>query len=86
MHWPPNWFSPMRGFTYASRLLEGRVMNSIPLWKEKLMPCVALELEELDLDRFKLIIMIVLANQPGEEHLQDWLEALIFDNLSGRVH
>jgi len=23
---------------YASRLLEGRVMNSIPLWKEKLMP------------------------------------------------
>jgi Smg protein len=47
---------------------------------------LALELEELDLERFKLIIMIVLANQPGEEHLQDWLEALIFDNLAGRVH
>ena len=47
---------------------------------------LALDLEELDLDRFKLIIMIVLANQPGEEHLQDWLEALIFDNLAGRVH
>lgn len=47
---------------------------------------LALELDEIDLDRFKLIIMIVLANQPGEEHLQDWIEAIIFDNLSSRLH
>lgn len=58
-----------------------------PIAREQIIErALALELEELDLDRFKLIIMIVLANQPGEEHLQDWLEALIFDNLSGRVH
>ncbi|MDR2877817.1 MAG: DUF494 domain-containing protein [Chromatiales bacterium] len=47
---------------------------------------MALEPDELDLDRFKLIIMMVLANQTGEEHLQDWIEALIFDNASGRLH
>lgn len=47
---------------------------------------MALEPDELDLDRFKLIIMMVLANQSGEEHMQDWIEALIFDSASGKLH
>lgn len=48
---------------------------------------MALELDELDLDKFKLIVMMVLSNQAGEEqHMQTWIEALVFDTASGRLH
>lgn len=47
---------------------------------------MALELEDIDLDKFKLIIMIVLANQSGNEDLQDWIETLVFDGGSDQLH
>lgn len=48
---------------------------------------MALELDELDLDKFKLIVMMVLSNQASEElHMQAWIEALVFDTPGGRLH
>ena len=58
-----------------------------PLSRELIIErALALDLDELDLEKFKLIIMMVLANQSGDEHMQDWIEALIFDNASGKLH
>lgn len=44
---------------------------------------MALELDELTLDRFKWIVMMVLANQPDNERAHVWLETIIFDTASG---
>lgn len=58
-----------------------------PLARELIIErAMALDLDELDLEKLKLIIMMVLANQSGDERLQDWIEALILDNASGRLH
>ncbi len=40
---------------------------------------MALDLEDIDLDKFRLIAMMVLANQSGNEDLQEWIETLVFD-------
>lgn len=47
---------------------------------------IAMDLDEIDLDKFKLIIMIVLANQAGNEDLQEWIETLVFDQASEHLH
>ncbi len=58
-----------------------------PLERELIIErAMALDLDELDLDKLKLIIMMVLANQSSDEYAQDWIEALIFDNSNGKLH
>jgi Smg protein len=47
---------------------------------------MALELDELTLERFKWIVMMVLANQPDNERAHIWLETIIFDRKSGYMH
>jgi Smg protein len=47
---------------------------------------MALDLDDIDLDKFRLIVMMVLANQTGNEDLQEWIETLVFDISSDRLH
>jgi len=47
---------------------------------------MALEIEEITLEQLKWIILMVLFNQPGQEHAYALLEDLVFDEMQGHVH
>jgi Smg protein len=47
---------------------------------------MALETDELTLERFKWIVMMVLANQPDNDRAHLWLEAVIFDTTRDYMH
>jgi Smg protein len=47
---------------------------------------MALETDELTLERFKWIVMMVLANQPDNDRAHLWLEAVIFDTARDYMH
>lgn len=46
----------------------------------------ALPEEEMDLERLKWLILLVLFNQPGEEVAYAWMEELVYDNVTGYLH
>lgn len=46
----------------------------------------ALPEEEMDLERLKWLILLVLFNQPGEEIAYAWMEELVYDNVTGYLH
>ncbi|MGC9456485.1 MAG: DUF494 family protein [Halothiobacillaceae bacterium] len=45
-----------------------------------------LEDEELDLERLKWVVLLVLFAQPGEEDAYAWMEDLVFENSVGYLH
>ena len=47
---------------------------------------LALPEEELDVERLKWLVLLVLFSQPGEEEAYAWMEELIYDNLAGYMH
>ena len=47
---------------------------------------MALENEEIDIDQFKWIVLMVLFNQPGQEAAVAWMEDLMFDGAGGSLH
>ena len=47
---------------------------------------LALPEEELDVERLKWLVLLVLFTQPGEEEAYAWMEELIYDNLTGYLH
>ena len=47
---------------------------------------LALPEEELDVERLKWLVLLVLFTQPGEEEAYAWMEELIYDNLTGYMH
>jgi len=47
---------------------------------------MALEVEEIALDQLKWVILMVLFNQPGQEHAYALLEELVFDEMQGHLH
>lgn len=48
---------------------------------------MALDTEnEVDIDQLKWVILMVLFNQPGEEAAYAWMEDLVFDEYTGRLH
>ncbi|OYY75123.1 MAG: hypothetical protein B7Y40_01490 [Gammaproteobacteria bacterium 28-57-27] len=47
---------------------------------------LALPEEELDVERLKWLVLLVLFTQPGEEEAYAWMEELVYDNLSGYMH
>lgn len=47
---------------------------------------MALEMEEIDLDTFKWVILMVLFNQPGQEAAYAWMEGLVLDDMSNLLH
>lgn len=47
---------------------------------------LALPEEEIDLERLKWLILLVLFNQPGQEAAYAWMEELVYDNLTGYLH
>lgn len=58
-----------------------------PLTREIIIErAMAVDMDELDIERFKWIVMMVLANQPGVEHSYDWVETLVSDSMEHAVH
>ena len=47
---------------------------------------MALEMDEITLEQLKWIILMVLFNQPGQEHAYALLEDLVFDEIQGHLH
>jgi len=47
---------------------------------------MALEMEDVTLEQLKWIILMVLFNQPGQEHAYALLEDLVFDEIQGHLH
>ena len=47
---------------------------------------MALEIEEIDLDHLRWVIMMVLCNQPGREEVSAWAEELIIDGVDAHLH
>jgi Smg protein len=46
---------------------------------------LALPEEDMDLERLKWLILLVLFTQPGEEAAYAWMEELVYDNLTGYI-
>lgn len=58
-----------------------------PLTREIIIErAMAVDMDELDIERFKWIVMMVLANQPGIESSYDWVETLVSDRMEHAVH
>lgn len=58
-----------------------------PLTRELVIDRVmALESEEIDLEQLKWVILMVLFNQPGQEHAYAWMEDLVFNEMQGQLH
>lgn len=47
---------------------------------------MALETDEIDLPQLKWVILMVLFNQPGQEANFAWMEDLLFEDFSERLH
>lgn len=47
---------------------------------------MALEIEEITLEQLKWIVLMVLNNQPGQEHAHALLEDMVLENLQGQLH
>jgi Smg protein len=47
---------------------------------------MALQADDIGLQRLKWIILMVLFNQPGQEQAYAWLEDLVFDVVTGYLH
>lgn len=47
---------------------------------------MALDLEEIDLEQIKWIVLMVLFNQPGQEVAVAWMEDCLFDEAPARLH
>lgn len=47
---------------------------------------LALPEDEMDLERLKWLILLVLFNQPGEEIAYAWMEELVYNNATGYLH
>jgi len=72
-----------RGFLHAleqHKIIDARTREII------IERAMALELDELTLERFKWIVMMVLANQPDSENAHVWLETIIFDGRHDHMH
>ncbi|MDX1432408.1 MAG: DUF494 family protein [Gammaproteobacteria bacterium] len=46
----------------------------------------ALEGEEIGLEQLKWVVLMVLFNQPGKEAVCTWMEDIVLDKASGRLH
>lgn len=46
----------------------------------------ALEGEEIELESLKWVVLMVLFNQPGKEAVFAWMEDIVLDKASGRLH
>jgi Smg protein len=47
---------------------------------------MALDTDQIDLEQLKWVILMVLFNQPGQEHAYAWMEDLVFEGLQDRLH
>lgn len=47
---------------------------------------MALETDAIDLEQLKWVVLMVLFNQPGQGNAYAWMEDLILDRESGRLH
>ena len=72
-----------RGFLYF--LEQSGVLD--PQTRELVVDRVmALEAESIDLEQLKWVVLMVLFNQPGKEDVYAFMEDLVLDRSSGRLH
>ena len=58
-----------------------------PLTRELVIDRVmALETDTIDLEQLKWVVLMVLFNQPGNESDFTWMEDVVFDGVSNRLH
>jgi len=47
---------------------------------------MALDAPEIDLEQLKWVILLVLFNRPGQEAAFEWIEDVVFDEVSTSIH
>lgn len=47
---------------------------------------MALESDEIDLDKVKWVVLMVLFNRPGYEEAYSWMETLVLEDIPRRLH
>ncbi len=47
---------------------------------------MALESDDISIDQLKWVMLLVLFNQPGQEHAYHVLENMVFDEMQGHLH
>lgn len=47
---------------------------------------MALELDDIELDQLRWVVLMVMFNQPGQEPVQPWVEELLFEHNPGVLH
>ena len=47
---------------------------------------MALESEDIDLQKLKWVVLMVLFNQPGKEAVITWMEDIVMDDLNASLH
>lgn len=72
-----------RGFLLS--LEQSGVIN--PITRELIIDRImALEADTIDLEQLKWVTLMVLFNQPGNESTFTWMEDVVFDGASERLH
>ena len=72
-----------RGFLYFLEQTEVLDATSREIIIERVL---ALETDDIDISQLKWIILMVLFNQPGQEHAFVWMEDLVMDEMYGSLH
>lgn len=47
---------------------------------------MALDVDQLDIDRLKWVVLMVLLNRPGQEQRLSWMENLVMDTAPQQIH
>ena len=47
---------------------------------------MALELDEIDPEQLRWVVLMVLFNQPGRESMYSWMEDVVFEGTSAPLH
>jgi len=72
-----------RGFLLFLEQVQVLTLTTRELVIDRIM---ALEVDDIDLDQLKWVILMVLFNQPGQEGALAWMEDLVFNEANGYRH
>ena len=72
-----------RGFLYFLEQVGALDAQNRELVIDRVM---ALEADDIDIGQLKWIVLMVLFNQPGQEHASVWMEDLVLDDSCSFIH
>jgi Smg protein len=47
---------------------------------------MALDVDKIEVDQIKWVVLLVLSGRPGHEDAFDWMEVFVYDGSPGRLH